>query len=46
MKSSLKDKDARNTLIGGLLLKFGCGGIVIWGQLSLYFFSYLRLHDK
>ena len=42
----LGDLESKKTLLGAILVKIGVGGIMIWGQLSLYFFSYFRLKDE
>jgi len=36
------DREARLTLIGGLLIKFATGLAAIWGSCNIYFFSTLK----
>ena len=37
---NIASRQAKNTLIGVILLKFGVGAIGIWGVTNIYFFSY------
>ncbi|KAL4512575.1 hypothetical protein ABPG72_020412 [Tetrahymena utriculariae] len=38
-------KEARNTFIGVILVKFGTGAIGIWGIINIYFFSFYKQND-
>ncbi|EAS05631.2 MFS transporter (macronuclear) [Tetrahymena thermophila SB210] len=38
-------KEARNTFLGVILVKFGTGAIGIWGIINIYFFSFYKQND-
>ncbi|KAL4483010.1 hypothetical protein ABPG74_019036 [Tetrahymena malaccensis] len=38
-------KQARNTFLGVILVKFGTGAIGIWGIINIYFFSFYKQND-
>lgn len=39
-------KEAKQSLLGLVLIKLGTGGVAIWSNMSLYFFSYFTSNGQ
>ncbi len=38
--------EGKKCLLGVLLAESGLGGVLIWGNVNVYYFSYLREYNK